>query len=128
MADSRATLEEASTADLIREALDEAKELLRVEVQIAKSEVEGQIAKAKGAAIGLGIAAGAALVVINMLAVALILALGGTPVVALLVALGFLVVAGIAGAVGYGLLPTKPLERTRHRLTTEVKQLKERIA
>ncbi|HVH41678.1 MAG TPA: phage holin family protein [Labilithrix sp.] len=124
----RLPLEEASTADLVREALDEAKELVRVEVEIAKSEVESEIARAKRAAIGLGVALAAAVLVLCMLAVALVLALGGTAVVALAVAGGLLVIGGVAGAVGYSLLPKKPLERTRHRLKSEVTHLKEHIA
>jgi hypothetical protein len=63
-----------------------------------------------------------------MLCVALVLALGGTAVVALLVALAFLVIAGVAGFVGYSMIPKKPLEQTRHRLESDVNQLKEHLA
>src|SRR5262249_34933046 len=52
----RLELEDASTADLVREAIDEAKELVRIEIELAKNEVEREIARAKRAAIGLAIA------------------------------------------------------------------------
>jgi uncharacterized membrane protein YqjE len=124
----RLALEEASTVDLVREALDELKELVKIETQMAQTEVKLEIARAKRAAIGLGIAAVVAVLVLCMLAVALVLALGGTPLAALGVAGGLLVLGAIAGLVGYSMLPTNPLERTRARLKTDVSQLKEHIA
>lgn len=121
-------IEEASTADLVREALDEAKELVRIEIEIAKSEVEKELAQAKKAAVGFGVALGAGVLVLCLLAVALVLALGGTPLAALAVAGVLFVVSGGAGLFGYARLPKKPLELTRHRLKSDVAQLKEHIA
>jgi hypothetical protein len=123
-----AMLEEASTADLVREAMDEAKELVRLEVALAREDVKAELVQVQRAAIGLGIAAGATVIVLCLLAVALVLALGGTPLAALGVAGGFVVIGGIAGYAGYGMLPKNPLEKTRHRLQTDVNQLKEHIA
>jgi hypothetical protein len=121
-----AMLEEASTADLVREAMDEAKELVRLEVALAKEEVKEELAQVEHAAISL--AAGASVIALCMLAVALVLALGGTALAALGVAGGFLAIAGVAGYLGYGMLPKHPLEKTRHRLENDVNQLKEHIA
>ena len=123
-----ALLDEASTADLVKEMMDEAKELVRLEVALAKEDVKQELAQVQNAAISLGIAAGASVIVLCLLAVSLVLALGGTALVALGVAGGFLVVAAIAGYVGYGLLPKNPLQKTRHRLENDVNQLKEHIA
>lgn len=124
----RLALEEASTGDLIREALDEAKELVKIEIALAKTEVEQEIQQAKRAAIGFGIAAGAAMVALSVLAVALVLALGGTALMALLVGGMLAVVAGVSGFLAYTMLPLKPLERTRRRLKTDLNQLKEHVA
>lgn len=124
----RLALEEASTADLVREALDEAKELVRIEIEIARSEVELELARAKRAAIGFGIALAAVVIVLSLLAVALVLFLGGTALAALGVAGALLVVGGLAAFVGYSTLPKRPLERTRHRIGRGVSQLKEHIA
>jgi uncharacterized membrane protein YqjE len=121
-------LEEASTADLFREALDEAKELVRVEIEIAKSEVEIEIARAKRAAIGIGVALAAGVLVLCLLAMALVFALGGTAVAALVIAGIMLLVGGAAAWIGYVLLPKRPLERTRERLKSDVGQLREHVA
>jgi uncharacterized membrane protein YqjE len=123
-----AVLEDASTADLLREAMDEAKELVRLEVELAKEEVKEELKQLQRAAIGFGIAAIVAVLMLSMLGVALVLALGGTAVVALLVAAGFLVVAGAAAGLGYRMLPKVPLEHTRNRLQNDLNQLKEHIA
>jgi uncharacterized membrane protein YqjE len=123
-----ASLEEGSTADLVKEAMHEAKELVRLEVELAKEEVKEELQQVRRAAIGFGIAAGTTVITLSLLAVALILALGGTAVVALAVSAGFFVVAGVAGYAAYGMLPKAPLEKTRNRLQNDVNQLKEHIA
>jgi len=125
---SPAQLEDSSTADLVREAMDEAKELVRLEVELAKEEVKEEIAHVQRAAIGFGIAAASGIVVLSLLSVALVLALGGTAVAALIVAAVFLALGGLAAFLGYRMLPKSPLEKTRHRLQNDVNQLKEHIA
>jgi uncharacterized membrane protein YqjE len=125
---SPAFLEAASTADLVREAMDGGRELVRLEVALAKEEMKAELKHVQRAAIGIGVAVASMVLVLCLLSVALVLALGGTAVVALLIALVFLVIGGIGGLVGYGMLPKAPLERTRHRLEKDVHQLKEHIA
>lgn len=56
---------------------------------------------------------------------ALVIALGGTAVDALILAAIFLVAAGAAAGVGYALLPKHPLERTRHHVEDDIRELKE---
>jgi uncharacterized membrane protein YqjE len=124
----RLPLEQASTVDLVKEALDEAKELVRLEVEIAKSEVKQEVAQTKKAAIGFGIALAFALVVLSLLAVAIVLAVGGTALAALAVAGVFLVLGGIAGYLGYTMIPKKPMDKTLNRVKRDVNQLKEHIA
>lgn len=121
-------VEEPSTTALLKAAVDEAKELVRIEVALARAEVKSELIKAKRAAIALAIALVCTVIVLCVSSVALVLALGGTPLVALAVAGVFLAVAACAGAVGYGMLPKKPLEQTRDRLGTDVNQLREHIA
>lgn len=125
---SPAMLEEASTADLVKEAMDEARELVRLEVALAKEEVKEELKQVQHAAISGGVALTAAILALTMLAVALVLALGGTALAAVLVAVGFLVIAGAAAFIGYGMLPKSPMNKTRHRLENDVNQLKEHIA
>ena len=121
-------MENASTSEIVREAFDEAKKLVRIEVELAKTEVQKEILQAKKAAIGFGIAAGASLLCVSMLLVALVFAFGGTGWAALGIALALFIIAGIAALAGYSVLPKKPLEHTRHRLESDVEQLKEHIA
>jgi len=121
-------LEEASTTDLVREVLDETKELVRIQVELAKNEVQLEIRQAKKAAIGFGVASAAAILFLSALVVALVLALGGTPLAAVGVAVALLVIAGVVGYLAYAALPKKPLERTRDRVTNDVRELKVHIA
>jgi hypothetical protein len=123
-----AMLEEASTADLVRGAMDEAKELVRLEVELAKEEVKVELKRVEHSAIAFGVSAAAAVIVLCLLGMALVLALGATAAVALAVALAFLVVGALAGFIGYGMLPTFPLGKTRTRLQNDVNQLKEHIS
>jgi len=124
----RLALEEASTADLVREALDEAKELVRLEVQIAKDEVKSELEEVKKAAIGFGIAIGMGVLFLSSLVTLLVIALGGTVIAAASVSGVFLLVGAIAGYLGYAKLPKNPLVHTRRRVEADVKQLKEHIA
>lgn len=121
-------LDEPSTASLVREALDEVKELARVEIELARSDVELELARAKRAAIGIGIALAAGVLVLSLLALALVLALGGTATIALAIAGASFMLGGLAAVLGYSTLPKRPLERTREHLKREVGQLKERVA
>ncbi len=124
----RLAMEEASTADLVREAFDEAKELVRLEIELAKNEVSEEIAQTKKAAISFSISLAAIVIVLCLLAVALVLALGGTALAALGVAGGFAVLGGAAAYAGWSMLPKNPMGRTRRRLDQDMKQLKEHIA
>jgi hypothetical protein len=123
-----AQLEEASTADLVKDVMDEGRELVRLEVALAKEDVKAELRQVQRAAVSFGIALGSSLLVLCLLAMALVLALGGTSLVALGIAGVILVVAALAGYAGYGMLPKTPLEKTRNRLQNDMNQLKEHIA
>ena len=86
---------EASTADLVREALDEAKQLVKIEIALAKDEVKRELVEAKKAAILFGIAAAFAFLAAAMLLVSVALAIFPGPIPALAIGLGLLVTAGI---------------------------------
>jgi uncharacterized membrane protein YqjE len=123
-----AELREASTSDIVREALDDARELIRLEVEIAKQEMKREIGQAKRAAVAFGIALALGLVGLSVLAFALVVALGGSVVDALVIAAILLVIAAVAGIAGYAMIPRTPLVAVRDRLTNEVHQLRERVA
>jgi uncharacterized membrane protein YqjE len=118
---------ETSTADLVREAILDAKELLQAEVELAKDEMRTEIRHAKSTAIAMGVAAACTLLGLAMVLVGIALAIDVEPLPALLIGIGLLVVGIIAGLFGYERLPKQPLPATRARLETDVRLLKEHI-
>jgi putative superfamily III holin-X len=116
-----------STTELVREALEETKELVRLEIKLAREEVRDDVVQLKTAAILLGIASVLGILTLASLVVALVLGLGGGVLEALLVAAALALICGILVAVAYRSIPKVPLERTRSRLKTNVNQLKEHI-
>lgn len=121
------SMEEAPSADLLREVIEDARELVKLEVSLARDEVTHEFHAAVQSAIAFGVAGACAILVVAMLSVAIILA-SGALWVAFLFAFAFLAVSAVAAAVGYSRLPKKPLPTTRARLQNDVEQLKEHIA
>lgn len=119
---------EASTVQLVEAALKESRELVKLEVALAKLEAQNQLKKALRAAIGFVVAGLLGVIALALIAVAIVLALGGTAGNALAVTLVVLVLAGIAAFVGYSQLPKNPLEHTRRHLEDDYHQLKEHLA
>jgi uncharacterized membrane protein YqjE len=117
----------AAAADPVRQAISDARELVVMEMRLALVEARSDLRQAKSAAIAGTVAVVLALFCCVALLVALILALGGTPVMALLVAAVFFFAAGGVGAYAYSALPKKLLERTRARLMSDMSYLKERV-
>lgn len=121
-----AARDEASTLELLSEAVSETRDLVRIELALARAEVTFEIERARRAAVAFAIAVASLVMVLCSLAVTLVLALGGTVAVSLATAAVMLVVGVVASFVGYALLPKKPLERTIERWESDVNQLKER--
>lgn len=119
---------EVPISELVKDALAEGQELVRLEVALAKTEVKETVKELKVSAIAFGVAAVTAIITLSMLLVALVLALGGTPLAALGVAGVLLLVVVAAAALGWSKLPKKPLHKTRRRLETDVRELKEHLA
>lgn len=120
--------EEASVADLVRDAIGDARELIRVEVELARQELKKEAAAAQRAAIGFGVALAAGIIALALFAVALVFALGGTAAAAAGVGAAFVLVAAVAGGLAYGALPKSPFEQTRARVQADVQQIKESLA
>lgn len=118
---------ESSTTDLVKEAIAEAKELMQVEIALARDEIGQEIARAKASGVALGAAAAAGLLGAALVLVAIALAIAPRPLPALLIGLALLVVALVMGLVGYGRVPKRPMERTRGRLESDVRLLRERV-
>jgi hypothetical protein len=121
----RTSLDDVPIPELISRALSEAKDLARVEIELAKEDARSEAKGAVRAAIGFGLGAAGAVLALSLLLLALVLATGAAPWVPLVLAAGFAVLAGAGAASGYAWLPKKPLEPTRRRLSTDVNHLKE---
>jgi len=121
-------LPEASSSELVKEALAEAKHLIHLEVELAKEELRREVAATKKAAITLGVGALVLVLALSLLLVALALAIFPGPVPALMIGLVLLAGAVVAGVTGVGLLPKKPLGQTLRRLEKDIEVVKEHVS
>ncbi len=121
------SVEALPTGELVRQILEETKELVRLESKLARQEVRDDLLQLRSAAILLTAAAVLANIVLSTLVLALVFALGGTAVVALIAALVLAAAGAVLALLAYKKLPKEPLHRTRARLKSEVTQLKEHI-
>jgi uncharacterized membrane protein YqjE len=119
---------DASTTDLLREAIEETRQLVKIEVELAKDDVREELAAAKRAAVIFGVAAVSALLAASMLFVALALAIFPGPVPALVIGGVLIATAAVLGIVAWKRTPKKPLDRTRRRLETDGRLLKEGLS
>jgi hypothetical protein len=117
------------TAELFREAIDETRELARLEVELAKEELWTELRSAKVGAITMGAGAGAALSGVTVCLVAIAMAFHREWLAALIIGGILLVLAAALVLGGYAALPRRPLlGETKERLEADIKQLKERVA
>jgi uncharacterized membrane protein YqjE len=120
-------MDEMSTIDLLQETLRDAKELVRIEVELAKEEAKQQIKDTKGAAIAFSAATVLALLGFAMLLTAILLAIGPTPVVALIMTAVLLAAAVVVALVGRAKIPRTPMVRTRARVERDVEELRNHL-
>lgn len=121
------------TRDLVTEVARKASELARKEIELAKAEAKADLRSGIKMASGLGVAGVCALVTLQLLLVALVLALMEGEVMpgwaaALLVAAVVLAIGTIAGLWGWAKRVRNPLDTTRRSVKENVEWAKERIA
>ncbi|HEX2735884.1 MAG TPA: phage holin family protein [Polyangiaceae bacterium] len=121
------TSETVSTMELVKATVAEARELVQLELGIAREELKAEMQRVKRAAIIAGLATGSVFLAFASLLIALILVLGATLQAALLVALGFAVIGSALGACAYRFVPKTVLPRARHHLQNDFNELKEHI-
>jgi Putative Actinobacterial Holin-X, holin superfamily III len=122
---------ELSNRALIGEITDKASLLAKKEIELAKTELRADLKAQLGMVKALGIAALAALLGLNLLLVAGVLALGLTIaswLAALIVGGVMLVAAALLGYIGWKRMVTNPLAVTRQTLKEDVRWVKERLA
>jgi uncharacterized membrane protein YqjE len=115
------------TSTLLRQTIDETKELVRLELALAREELSEDLQRLKIAAILGSVAIVLAVMTLSTLVVALVLWVGGTALGALAVSVALAAVCAVIAVVSYKNVPRVPLERTRARLTSEVRQFEEHI-
>ena len=120
-----------STRELIGEITEKVTLLARKEVELAKTEIKADLEAELSTAKGLGVAALGVVLGLNMLLVALVLALATYMpawLAALLLGSALLVIGGIVGYVSWTRRVTKPLAVTRKTLKEDMQWAKERLA
>jgi hypothetical protein len=125
------TPESLSTVELMKAITADVERLVKAQIALAKAEVRADLASEGQMVAGLGIAAIAGLLAINLLFVTAIFALATVfPgwVAGLIVSGAVLLVAAIAAVIGWGKRVRHPLARTRHAIEEDVKWTKERMA
>jgi hypothetical protein len=108
---------EIGTVELVQRTMSDARELVRLEVALAKDELQTDLIEAKAAIIRAGIAVVLAMSGVASLVVAFGLALG--PIAALALALVLLTIAATLGRAAFQRLPKKPLSSTLQRLRAD---------
>ena len=120
--------DDAPVGDLIREALGDTRELVRLEVALAREDLKSEVGAARTSAVMIGAATGGLLVSLGLLVVALVFAIGAGWVGALVAGGALLLAAGLVGLAGWRAMPKSFFGETRERLLAEVEDLRERIA
>jgi len=120
-----------TTPELVREIAREVILLGKKQIELSVAEAKADLKAEAGAAVGLGVAAVSAIVATTLLLVTVVLALARVMPAwgAGLVVSGFaLLVAAVAGLMGWHRRVRAPLERTRRALREDVQVVKEGIA
>jgi hypothetical protein len=118
---------DASTADLVKKALEDAKELIKLEVALAKDELGAELTRVRSAAVGLVLAQSVLIVSLSMALSAIAFATGTFVAFAVGAALVLAVVAGISGLLGYRKVARPFLSLTRQRLGDDVHEVKAHV-
>ena len=126
-------LRRLSTRDLVTELAHKASLLARKELALVKSEAREDLRREIRVARGLGVAGLCAVLTLQLLLVALALALAESGVVrgslaCLLVAAVVLAIGTAAGLVGWARRVRAPLDATRRSVQENVRWVKERLA
>jgi uncharacterized membrane protein YqjE len=123
-------LASASTGELLGQLAHESGALMKKEIELAKAELRADIKREIKMAEGLGVAGICALATLNLLLVAVVLALAQEFLgwaSALIVAAVVLAIGAVAGLVGWAKRVKKPLEKTEKTLKEDARWAKERL-
>jgi hypothetical protein len=121
--------DDASTAELVRNALSDVQELARAEVALAGKELGAEARGALVSSVVWSASIAVGIVAISLALAAVVVTFGGSAVEALGWAAGLLAVATGAGlAVASAQRPKRFLPGTRRRLARDIAELKDHLA
>ena len=118
--------DEVRTTELIKETVELVKELVGVEVTLARDEWRKELTRLVGTIIAFSV--GAAGLVLGAAALLVALGVATSALVALTVGLALIVAGAAAAALGYARLPKRPMDETLRRLKTDEVLLRQRFA
>ena len=124
------SLASASTGELVSKLAHDTTELVKKQVELAKAEIRADLKSEVKTAEGLGVAGVCSIAVLNMILVAVVLALSDVMAgwaAALVVGGVMLAVGAIAAAVGWGKHVKRPLDRSMKELEEDARWAKERM-
>ena len=129
MANSPApSLDEAPTAELVKKAFSDFRELARAEAALAGEELETEVRAAVVTAVVMSAAIAVGVVSIAISIAALVVSNGGSALAAFACAAALLGIAAVVGiAVGLARLPKSFLPKTRLRLARDVADVKDHL-
>jgi hypothetical protein len=116
------------TGQLIRETFEQVVSLAKLEVGLAREDITREIARARASSIALGLAGGVAVAGVTLLLVALALAFDSASLVALTIGAVLVAAAVAMGAYGWRGFPAPPMNQTKDRVQSDLKQIRERVA
>ena len=126
----RRPLAAVSTADLVRQLIQECSELAKKEIQLARCELRADLISEIKMAKGLGVAGICAFAALNTLLAAAILALAQALAAwlsALIVAAVVLSIGTVVGLIAWAKRVKRPLEKTQKTLKDDLQWAKEQI-
>lgn len=116
------------TVRLVREALDDARDLVRLELALARDEVSSELRQARSSVLAFCGSAAALVTAFALCMVAGALAFSIPWAAALTIAAILLIVGVGLGLAAYKTLPARPLAKTKERIERDLNQLRERRA
>lgn len=124
----QSTQQEHSTAELVREALEETRALVRLELALAREELRSELSRAKVGAVTLGAAAAAGVCALSLLLVSIAAAFAVEWLAALVLGGIMLALSAALAVGGWKSVPKQALPETRERIESDLKQIEERTA
>jgi hypothetical protein len=121
----------APTSELVGELMRKSSELVKSEIALARSELHEDMTREIKMAKGLGVAGVCAITALNLILVAIVLALAGLMpgwASALVVSLVVLSIGAAAAGIGWSKRVKKPLDKTQKTLKEDMQWAKERTA